>query len=215
MRMERINEHQVRCVITMKDLEEHKLTSGDLKYGTKEIKALFNEVLGQAVEHYQFNEEHLPVMIEAIPIQGGELLVILSAVDNVEELDPHFAHFEEDAEELTEDRDAVTGFADAVERPESGVCLFRFSDMGDVIRFSNRISGVSLHTELYRRSTPHRLYVAVFRQEDMEISDFHAFRNSLSEYAEVEEHGALLYAWLKEHGEFVLNEPHILLSSKP
>ena len=214
MRMERINEHQVRCVITAKDLEEHQLTPGDLKYGTKEIRALFNEVIGQAVEDYRFNEDHYPVMIEAIPMQGGELLVILSAVDNIEELDPHFAHFQEDVEDEEEETQEETGFREGDAFAEKGVALFSLPGMGDVMRFCHRLSGLEAHTELFRGKEPHTFYLAVLRPEGMDQMEFFAFQNSVAEYAEPVNRGNALYEWLKEHGELLLLEPHRVLSKK-
>ena len=213
MRMERINEHQVRCVITTKDLEEHKLTSGDLKYGTKEIRALFNEVIGQAIETCRFNEDRLPVMVEAIPMQGGELLIILSAVDNIEELDPHFAHFQDDIDEdEAGTAEAETGFRDDAELTEKAVAVFSLSGMGNVMRFCHRISGLEAHTELFRGTEPHQFYLIVLRPEGMEKMEFFAFQNSLAEYAEPVQLGNVLYEWLREHGELLLLEPHRFLS---
>lgn len=212
MRMERINEHQVRCVITLQDLEAHRLSSGDLKYGTKEIKELFNEVIGRAVEQYRFNEDHLPVMIEAIPIQGGELLVILSAVENAEELDPHFAHFQEAVEDDVEEEENK-GFP-VEEAAEEKVCLFRFEGMSRVMEFCRRISRASLHTLLYKGETAHSFYLVVFRPEGMETGEFQAFRNSLREYAEAEVRSEATFEWLKEHSAPVLTDPHIFLGEK-
>lgn len=214
MRMERINEHQVRCVITLQDLEEHKLTTGDLKYGTKEIRALFNEVIGRAVENYKFNEDHLPVMVEAIPIKDGELLVILSAVENVEELDPHFAHFQEDAADVedTEETEEL-GFTAPEENEKEQVALFSFYGIGEVIEFCRRIATMNIHSELYRGETPHGFYLALFCPDYMQAEEFHSFKNSLREFREPLEKGTAVYAWLREHGAPMIVEPHVFLGA--
>ena len=104
MRMEKINEHQVRCLISSQDLLQRKLTAGELRYGAPETRALFKEVLQKASQQYGFNKEEYPVMIEAVPVTEG-LLIVLSAVENPEETDPHFVHFhEEDNEEAARRR---------------------------------------------------------------------------------------------------------------
>ena len=95
MRMERINDRQVRCLITAQDLKQRKLMLRELKYGNRETSELFREILTRATTEYGFNEDELPVMIEAVPLNANELLIILSAVEDAEELDPHFAHFAE------------------------------------------------------------------------------------------------------------------------
>lgn len=212
MRMERINEHQVRCVITLQDLKEHKLTTGDLKYGTKAIRALFKEVIGRAVEHYKFNEDHLPVMVEAIPIKDGELLVILSAVENVEELDPHFAHFQDDVDETEEEtEEAEQGFPAVNELAEEQVALFSFDGIGSVIEFCRRIATLDVHTELYHGEKAHGFYLVIHRPERMEDGEFLSFKNSLREFREPVSRGEAVYAWLKEHEERILVEPHVFL----
>ena len=215
MRMERINEHQVRCVITLKDLEEHKLTTGDLKYGTKEIRALFNEVIGRAVEHYKFNEDHLPVMVEAIPIKDGELLVILSAVENMEELDPHFAHFQDDVTDTEEETSEPEerGFSASEEGEKEEVALFSFDGIGEVMQFCRRISTMSIHSELYRGEKPHGFYLALFCPDYMQPEEFRLFKNSLREFREPLERGEAVYAWLREHGAPMIVEPHVFLGA--
>ena len=106
MHMEKINEHQVRCLISSQDLLQRKLTAGELRYGAPETRALFKEVLQKASQQYGFNKEEYPVMIEAVPVTEG-LLIVLSAVENPEETDPHFVHFhEEDNEEAAREGDA-------------------------------------------------------------------------------------------------------------
>ena len=211
MRMERINEHQVRCVITLQDLEEHKLSTGDLKYGTKEIRALFNEVIGRAVEHYKFNEDHLPVMVEAIPIKDGELLVILSAVENIEELDPHFAHFQDDVADAEAEEAEELGFQAPEEGEKEEVALFAFDGIGEVMKFCHRISTMNLHSELYRGEKPHGFYLALFCPDYMQPEEFLLFKNSLREFSEPLERGEALYAWLREHGAPMIVEPHVFL----
>ncbi len=41
MRMERINDRQVRCLITAQDLKQRKLMLRELKYGNRETSELF------------------------------------------------------------------------------------------------------------------------------------------------------------------------------
>lgn len=97
MRMEKINEHQIRCVVNNADLAMHKITTNELRYGSNEANELFRTMLDEASAQYNFNEEELPVMIEAIPMNSEELLIIISAVEDADELDPHFVKFSKDA----------------------------------------------------------------------------------------------------------------------
>ena len=93
MRMEKINSSQIRIVITSQDLQEWKLSVREMKYGSRETTELFRQMLQKAAQQFSFNQEGLPIMIEAVPIGPEELLLIISAVEDAEELDPHFASF--------------------------------------------------------------------------------------------------------------------------
>ena len=43
MKIERINENQIRCTLTSSDLSARNLNLGELAYGTEKAKKLFHE----------------------------------------------------------------------------------------------------------------------------------------------------------------------------
>lgn len=216
MRMERINDRQVRCVITAQDLEERKISLNELKYGSRETKELFHDMLSAASSKYRFNEEGLPIMIEAIPVSADELLVIISAVEDAEELDPHFAKFA-DVESISpenSEEEKTAGFA-AQERLMETVrsCLLDMADIDAVIRFCRKIGPVYPgHSALYRKEHAEGYYLALMRPEDMSGKDFNAVLNSVMEYADLVPGGTVLAAYLKEHDKPVMEEPLRVLS---
>ena len=211
MRMERINEHQVRCVITPQDLVAHKISSRDLKYGSKEMQELFRELLKDASEKYHFNEEGLPVMIEAIPIANNELLIIISAVEDADELDPHFARFRDTS--IPIDGEESKSFRETEEVPETNEAVFFFEHFNEVIAFCKRLAGVRISTSLYPGSEPHTHYLVLHRPESLSNDDFIRLLYGLNEFASPVPDGATVYALLKEHGEPVMNNPHLILNA--
>ena len=48
MKIERLNENQIRCTLTREDLAERKLKLSELAYGTEKAKSLFREMMQQA-----------------------------------------------------------------------------------------------------------------------------------------------------------------------
>lgn len=210
MRMERINEHQVRCVVTNQDLLAHKITSKDLKYGSKEMQDLFREMLKKASEQYHFNEEGFPVMIEAIPVNHDELLIIISAVEDADELDPHFANFRSGR---AEKEPAEPHFDEPKDVPDLKVAVIFFEGFNEVIRFCKQFTLVNAETELYEGPEPHTYYFAIRRPEDMEKLAFIQFINSLNEIADVSMESETLYAFLGEHKKPVVKNPHLVLRS--
>ena len=68
MKIERINDNQIRCTLTKKDLADRQIKLSELAYGTEKAKALFRDMMQQASFECGFDAEDIPLMIEAIPI---------------------------------------------------------------------------------------------------------------------------------------------------
>ena len=72
MKIEKVNDHQIRCTLTKADLADRELKISELAYGTEKAKLLFQDMMQQAASEFGFHAEDLPLMIEAIPIPGGD-----------------------------------------------------------------------------------------------------------------------------------------------
>lgn len=216
MRMEKINEHQIRCTLTAQDLSARKLSLRDLKYGSSETMDLFRDIVSRVSAEFSFNSEQLPLMIEAIPLPEESLLLIISAIEDAEELDAHFAQFAADAQTSLPDADngQETFYEpDRAERIQLEVCMVRFGAIDEVIEFARKL-GPSFRgeSELYLDSS-HTYYLALLKPEAMETRAFLAFLNSIMEYGDLVEGSAIRYAYLKEHEEPVMKDPLRTLSA--
>ena len=207
MRMERINDRQVRCLITAQDLQQRKLMLRELKYGNRETSELFREILNRATTEYGFNEDELPVMIEAVPVSNNELLIILSAVEDAEELDPHFAHFAEPPVETNDGTDQES-FLDQKgnERP-APVCLVRFNTIDECMDFCRLVSNSFPGESRLYKTEEYGLLLALIRPDSMSGEDFLVFLNGVLEYADLVEGSPLIYAYLNEHVQPVMEDP--------
>ena len=67
MKIEKINENQIRCTLTRADLEDRHLKISELAYGTEKAKSLFHDMMQQAAFEFGFEADDIPLMIEAIP----------------------------------------------------------------------------------------------------------------------------------------------------
>ena len=47
MKLERVNEHQIRCTLTKADLADRQLKLSELAYGTEKAKTLFRDMMQQ------------------------------------------------------------------------------------------------------------------------------------------------------------------------
>ena len=93
MKIEKINDNQIRCTLTSEDLAQRQLRLSELAYGTDKARALFRDLMQQAAAKYGFFTENMPLMIEAVPTSSDSIVLVVTKVENPEELDTRFASF--------------------------------------------------------------------------------------------------------------------------
>lgn len=99
MRIEKINDRQIRCTLSQKDLKDRELRISELAYGTEKAKALFRDMMQQASYEFGFEVDDIPLMIEAIPMLPDALVLVITKVEDPDELDTRFSHFTDDPDE--------------------------------------------------------------------------------------------------------------------
>ena len=93
MKIEKINDNQIRCTLNKADLAARHLKISELAYGSDKAKALFRDMMQQASAELGFDAEDIPLMIEAIPVSAECIVLIVTKVDDPEELDTRFSKF--------------------------------------------------------------------------------------------------------------------------
>lgn len=93
MKIEKVNENQIRCTLTREDLASRELKISELAYGTEKAKSLFRDMMQQASFEFGFEAEDIPLMIEAIPLNSECIVLIITKVEDPEELDTRFSKF--------------------------------------------------------------------------------------------------------------------------
>ncbi len=107
MKIEKISENQIRCTLNKEDLMDRQLRLSELAYGTEKAKLLFRDMMQQAAFEFGFEADDIPLMIEAIPISPESLILVVTKVEDPDELDTRFSKFspEETDEEVDEDEE--------------------------------------------------------------------------------------------------------------
>ncbi len=93
MKIEKLNENQIRCTLTKEDLASRELKISELAYGTEKAKNLFRDMMRQANFEFGFEAEDIPLMIEAVPLNAECIVLIVTKVEDPEELDTRFSRF--------------------------------------------------------------------------------------------------------------------------
>ena len=93
MKIERINDNQIRCTLNHFDLSVRNLNLTELAYGSEKAKNLFREMIQKASNEVGFEAEDIPLMVEAIPLSGESVMLVITKMEDPEELDTRFSKF--------------------------------------------------------------------------------------------------------------------------
>lgn len=120
MKIEKVNDYQIRCTLTSDDLADRQIKLSELVYGSDKTKKLFRDMMQQASVQFGFEAEDIPLMIEAIPLNSGCLVLVITKVEDPEELDTRFSNFapsihEEDDDDETEPEFSTSLLPDSAE----------------------------------------------------------------------------------------------------
>lgn len=138
MKIERINDNQIRCTLTGQDLADRHLQLSELTYGSDKAKRLFRDMMQQASYELGFEADDIPLMIEAIPLSGGSIILNVTKVEYPEELDARFSNFT-DFDDTQENFNTDHTTPPTLEGADSILDLFRkLSEAASTLRSSDK-----------------------------------------------------------------------------
>ena len=117
MKIERLSENSIRCTLNRADLDSRELKISELAYGTEKAKSLFKDMIAQASFECGFEADDIPLMIEAIPVSPDCIILVITKVEDPEELDTRFSKFapsdeDEDYADMLDSDDDMHGMDD-------------------------------------------------------------------------------------------------------
>lgn len=232
MKIEKVNDSQIRCTLTRDDLASRKLKISELAYGTKKAKNLFRDMMEMASNEYGFEAENIPLMIEAIPVNSECIVLIITKVEDPEELDTRFSKFSpeinefdddddsEEADEAAEDEESIKDlfdkFYDAAQKKaqetepkkpaDCNSYAFTFSTMDRLITVSKHIvKSLDATSSLYKDKSSDD-YLLVVHRDRMDVSDFVKVCNLLSEYSNNRKSRHVTEAYILEHFDNIIDK---------
>lgn len=229
MKIEKLNDNQIRCTLTHADLAARHLKLSELAYGTEKAKSLFRDMMQQASFDFGFEAEDLPLMIEAIPSSADSIVLIITKVEDPEELDTRFSKFTQSTEteaapseqieklEGAEDflnllnkvKEAASDTAPAAKSqdtvPAVNVRLFSFSSIDTVIQAAHLIAPAYQGANTLYLDEENQIYVLALNQSEHSKIEFNKVCNMLSEYGTLEKCSGSVLAFLEEHCTTVIS----------
>lgn len=228
MKIEKIDDNSIKCTLSSTDLSARDLNLRDMTYGSQAAKRLFNEMMQKAKEEVGFSIENTPLMIEAVPLQGGAVQLIISKVDDPEELDTRFSKFSaagsgqngwiselatqilEGAQGLmkqlkeTEEEPGVA--EEKKESGDEGIRLYRFRTLDRVIDAAKAVSYCDLGANSLYKAEDKKGYYLSLHSKGEDIDSLNRAANLLLEYGERVNGGSATEAYYKEHMEQLIQE---------
>lgn len=100
MKIEKINDNQIRCTLSKEDLETRNIKISELAYGTGKTRELFQDMMQQANDDFGFEVNDIPLMVEAIPVSPESIILVITKVEDPEETENHLSKFFSKSKEM-------------------------------------------------------------------------------------------------------------------
>jgi len=222
MKIEKISDTQIRCTLSRQDLADRDLKLSELAYGSDKAKDLFRELMVQANYECGFEAEDIPLMIEAIPVSGDCLVLVVTKVEDPDELDTRFSNFSSGipsvAEEILEcfghlgallgkGREALEKSTDTTEEaaqeeaapPTTLTKVYSFPTLTAVTNLAQLISPYYFGESTLYKDEVSASYYLVLHMSDHTPEEFNRICNVISEYGSPVNTGYASLSYFAEH----------------
>lgn len=202
MKAERINKNQIRFTLTKADLQARQLKITDLSYGSDKTKALFDDMMQQAVSEFGFDTSSgKPLMIEAIPISDESLMITITQVNGHEDLMSMFRSNIPGADMGPEESAFPFEKQEQNDPPAAGketIIVYTFSSFADVLAVARLVNpGLRLRNQLYRGESDGQYYLKIHYTRSN--SQIRYVMTLLTEYCSAVSKDPLWISHMEEH----------------
>ncbi len=236
MKIEKVNDHQIKCTLTSADLANRELKLSELAYGSEKAKNLFRDMMQQAAFEVGFEAENIPLMIEAIPIGADSIILIITKVEDPEEIDTRFSKFapsvsdgdgytgemEEIASDIADDvldlfhrMEASSQKKNAstqppLEEPENQTTAYPrlviSRSLNDLCTLARNIAPFYSQPSSLYKNPADQSYSLLLTKGSLSLEDFGRVCNIASEYGQLEKTEPPKQAYIQEYHDEIISE---------
>ena len=212
MKMEKLNDYQIKFLLSRQDLKDRNITFNDLFQRSDKLQGLVREIMKLASEKINFNVSENPVMVEARPHPDGIVLIVSRTPEKNDKIsgEDYKRHLSELYNELVEQKlfdDSIID--DPAVNPETGTqdvgnkvtsFIYTFDELSGVIK-ACCISAPDYHSDsaLYKMNDE---YYLVLWCSYNELSP--SVRNCFTEYGEFYPLHSGSIGMLTEYGKVII-----------
>ncbi len=143
MKIEKINENQIKFLLTNEDLQEREIKLSELAQGSEKAQAFFRDIMTEAMLDCGFDATNVPLMIEAMPVTMDTVMIIVSKVDKDMDMDKVVSLSPKSMDERKYKQGNIKIFQDIIEDNNvidyDEVYIYSFINLDDIINLSERL----------------------------------------------------------------------------
>lgn len=235
MKIEKISEKQIKCTLNRSDLQSHQIKISELATGTENAKELFNDMMAEAFDKFGFDAEDIPLMIEAIPVSADCIVLLITKVDNPEDIDRKFSRFSSSSEDTPTDKDddifeginnlfplmdEFPGKDSAADTPSRidnrskasslpSLAIYDFVSLDHVLKACKALSALCISNSSLYKANDEGLYYLVLHFSEEDKRYFPAVHHTVIEFGRECSNALSIDAYLHEHCETLIHDQAI------
>ena len=195
MRIEKINENQIKFILSETDLNERSIKIEELVVPNDKTQKLFKDIMDKALEEYGFESADTPLMVEAVPSSSDGIMIIVTRLKDTPGGQGGYKALA-DARDLRRFKSkGINRFTDSNEADtDTDIMVYSFDKLDDVINLCIRIApNYDGPSSLYKLDG--RYFLVMDSNKDLEII--------LGDYATKHIGSSLSKYYLREHGDTI------------
>lgn len=225
MKIERLNENQLKFTLSSEDLRVRGLLLSELSPNSFKTKELYDELLEQAIEEFGF-KDFTDIIIEATPTNSGSLVLVVtrnSAIPNSNfsvgtfsdspiEKNAGFLPLPDFLEYLNKNREG-----NVYKRPSFSSSdtkkIYVFDSLENVIEATTHLKNISFQESTVYKNIETNKYYLVLVKENSVTDDFKKSCILLSDYADVLSTNYATLSMLEEHCKKLISKDAVKVLS--
>jgi len=210
MKIEKINDNQIKMILTQADLKERNLKLQDLTDRNEKTTAFFHDLMERAMKECNFEVDNTQIMIEAMPLGLDGIMLIVTKMDQKSGENDQFKMLSQ-SKEFHQFKRSPMETEDSANKSDGQILVYSFPDLDTVIDVSHCLWETYCgESSLYKNQGR---YFLTLQQEEQDKSK-QELDLILSEYGKKHISNELSKCYLLEHGEVIMQQEAIQLLGK-
>lgn len=207
MKIEKINDNQIKFLLTNEDLQEREIKLSELAQGSEKAQAFFRDIMTEAMLDCGFDASNTPLMIEAMPVAMDTVMIIVSKVNKDVDIDKVISLTPKTLDDRKYKQSGLKSFETKKDFEQNlqidDIYIYSFKNLEDITSLSERIHFTYNGTNILYKYQD-RYFLAL--EKNNVIDDMEAL---ISEYGQKHISNIVSKCYLDEHGEIIIKKDAI------